>query len=211
MENAKPEMLSIPGRTLDYHSDPVSGCQMYLIAGRGETFADGLGNLITNMGHSIQGREIISSFATLPFSGQLEVIKSDLREGFWHLDTVLVGRSYGAYLLLHSLAEMCDFPGRILLFSPVLGAGIIRNKKEFYGSMPPRSGRLRQLAESNEFPRFRYLEIHTGTEDNGCDPVLAEKFVSLLENTQLHLVSGSGHTLEQNYVRNALTGFLRRA
>ena len=111
----------------------MSDSKIYLIAGRDEILADGLGHLITSMGHNIQGREIVSGFADLRFSEQLGVIKSDLREGFWHFDAVLVGRSYGAYLLLHSLAEMCDFPGRILLFSPVLGAAIIKNKKEFYG------------------------------------------------------------------------------
>ena len=64
------------------------------------------------------------------------------------------------------------------------------------------------MAGSNEFPRFQYLEIHTGTEGNGCDPVLAEKLVSLLKNTKFHLVSGAGHTLEQNYVRNVLNEVL---
>ena len=72
--------------------------------------------------------------------------------------------------LLHVLADLEPFPRKILLCSPVLGAAVAKNG--FYGSLPPRAEKLVKLAESNAFSAPRYMEIHTGAEDNGCDPLL---------------------------------------
>jgi alpha-beta hydrolase superfamily lysophospholipase len=109
---------------------------LYLIPGRAGRLTEGLGWLITNSGYAISGREIVSDFARLRFAEQLALIRSDLQPAFWHRDGVLVGSSYGAYLLLHTLADMDAFPGRVLLFSPVLGAAVAKNG--FFGSRPPR-------------------------------------------------------------------------
>lgn len=183
------------------HEKPI-----YFIPGRGENIASGLGQIIASLGFIVQGREIIADFARLGFSEQLILIQSDLQSAFWHSEAVLIGRSFGAYLLLHTLTEMESFSGKVLLFSPVLGAGL--SKDRLFGSIPPRAKRLLKLAESGEFPTPRYLEIHTGTEDNGCDPRLAERFAYLIGNTNLFIVRGAGHQLGENYLRNALEKFL---
>ena len=149
---------------------------------------------------------MITDFARLGFSEQLALIQTDLLSGFWHSEAVLVGRSYGAYLLLHALAEMDFFPGKVLLFSPVLGAGL--SKDRLFGVMPPRSKKLLKLAENGGFPAPRDLEIHTGAEDSGCDPRLAERFVSLVGNTKLRIIPNAGHQLSDEYVRGVLDRFL---
>lgn len=179
---------------------------IYYAPGRHEILADEIGQIITNLGFSVQGREVIGDFERLSFSEQIAFIRADLQPKFWHPKSILIGHSFGAYLLLHALAEMESFAGRILLFSPVLGAGI--SKDGHFGSIPPRSKRLLKLAENGEFPAPRLLEIHTGAEDNGCDPRLAEKFASLVENTKLFVVRGAGHQLGEEYLRNALENFL---
>jgi predicted esterase len=181
---------------------------VYLIPGRGDAIEDNLGGIIRRMGYPFQQREITPEFELLRFPEQLKVIEKELEIGFWRHDAILIGRSYGAYLLLHSLSEMQDFPGRILLFSPVLGPG--RNRNGFYGSIPPRSNKLLQLAENNQFPLFQYLEIHTGTDDNGCNPLLAERFVAPFKNARLYLVLGAGHHLDDVYVSDVLMNFLKR-
>jgi pimeloyl-ACP methyl ester carboxylesterase len=135
------------------------------------------------MGFTIHGREIISDFARLRFSEQLALIRSDLQPAFWHPEALLVGRSYGAYLLLHTLADTDPFLGKILLCSAVLGVAVARDG--FYVSRPPRAEKLLKLAESNRFPAPQYMEIHTGAEDNGCDPLLAACLASLVGNTKL--------------------------
>ena len=183
--------------------------RLYFIPGRAERLDEGLGRQMGNMGYEVHGREILSDFACLRFQEQLALVRSDLQADFWHLEDVVVGRSYGAYLLLHTLADLEPFPGKILLSSPVLGAGLTRNG--FYGSCPPRSERLIKLAESNEFPAPRHMEIHTGAEDDGCDPMLAARFASLVKNTTVSIVAGAGHQLGEDYLERALSKFLGEA
>ena len=180
--------------------------QIYFVAGRREDFDDALGQLMASMGCSIHGREIISDFARLRISEQVALIGSDLQPAFWHPDAALVGRSYGAYLLLHTLADMDPFPGKILLCSPVLAAAVAKNG--FYVSRPPRAEKLLKLAESNAFPTPHYMEIHTGAEDNDCDPSLAARFAFLVGNTKLHIVPGAGHQLSEEYLQAVLSKFL---
>lgn len=186
----------------------MSGRRVYLIPGRDERLSDSFGSAIADMSYSIQGREIVSGFDRLWFPEQLALIRSDLEKGFWNHNAILIGRSYGAYLLLHTLADMSPFPGRILLFSPVLGQAVAPNRNRILMSRPPRAERLYQLAKDNRFPAPRYLEIHTGAEDKGCDPLLAERFASLVQNTKLLIVAGMAHRLDQNYVQKVLNKFL---
>ena len=179
---------------------------IYFIPGRGESLDEGIGQVIASMGFSVKGREMISDFARLGFSEQLALIRSDLESDFWRPESVLIGRSYGAYLLLHTLAELEPFPGKVLLFSPVLGAAISEDRRS--GVLPPRSKLLLKLADSGGFPAPCSLEIHTGAKDNGCDPALAIRFASLVGNTKLYIVPGSGHEFDEDYVRSVLDRFL---
>ena len=52
------------------------------------------------------------------------------------------------------------------------------------------------------------MEIHTGAEDNGCDPLLAARFASMIGNTTLHIVAGAGHQLGEEYLQGVLNKFL---
>ena len=181
--------------------------RIYFIPGRGESLDAGLGRLIASRGYAVHGREIISDFARLRFAEQLAEIRSDLQPAWWHAEAILIGHSYGGYLLLHALADLTPFPGKVLLCSPVLGAAVARDG--FLGSRPPRAERLVRLTESGTFPAPRYLEIHTGADDNGCDPRLAARFASLVGNTKLSIVAGAEHLLGDEYLRDILRKFLR--
>jgi len=173
-----------------------------LMPGRGDKLNDIIGNTLIEMGFEVYGREILSDFARLHFPQQLEIIKNDLKCQFWHQFALIIGDSYGAYLLLQTLVELAPFPGGILLFSPVLGKAI--DKKNLIMSSPPRSKKLLQLAEQKKFPIPRYLEIHTGASDIGCDPQLAKKISSLITGSKIYIVEGEGHRLNKNYIKNIL-------
>jgi len=179
---------------------------VYLLPGREETFADNLAKSIESLGLTLCGREIVRDFARLRFAEQLALIKSDLQTAFWKPDAKIVARSYGAYLLLNTLAEMNPFPGEIMLLSPVLGAADANDG--CYVSRPPRAERFVKLIASRDFPCPRYLEIHPGAQDNGCDPSLAKCFASMVVNTKLHIVAGASHNLGEEYTRRAVRNFL---
>lgn len=179
--------------------------QVYLLPGRGEELGGDLGQLLLSMGYHIEGRGLVPPFSGERFADQQALIKEDL-SGYWLPEAVLIGRSYGAYLLLHTLIDMAPFPGRILLLSPVLGVGFAADG--FYGSYPPRASKLLDIAEGGSFPVPGYLEIHTGDQDPGCDPQLATLFSAYVHGTKLHFVAGEGHGLPKDYTCGVVRGFL---
>ena len=181
---------------------------VYLIPGRGNKLSE-IGDIITSLGFDIYGREILPPFSNLRFSEQLTIIKNDLIQFCWNSKTKLVGHSYGAYLLLHSLSELEAFPGKILLFSPVLGAAL--SNTILYGSRPPRADRLLKIAKEKKFPPPKSLKIYTGENDDGCDPVLASKFCSLIPNSKVNIVKDQGHKLDSEFVKKSITHFLEIA
>lgn len=184
----------------------MSGKRLYLLPGRGEKLGDTLGRIIMKLGYEIEGRELVSGFGRLWFSEQIKLVRSDLQASYWTSDSVLLGRSYGAYLLLHTLADMGPYPGKVLLFSPVLGAAITKDR--FYMSIPPRAKKLLMLADSDRFPVPGYMEIHTGAEDKGCDPLLAKQFVSRMNNVRLVVAPEAGHDFTEDYMTNAINRFV---
>jgi hypothetical protein len=180
---------------------------LYFIPGRGETFDGVLGRLIRTMGCRLEGREVDSRFARAWFSEQLALVRSDVYSRFWNSDATLIGRSYGAYLLLHVLADLQPYPGKVLLCSPVLGPATFNHG--CYVSRPPRAEKLLRLAERDRFPAPRYMEIHTGENDTGSDSRLAVRFASLVNNAHAQIVAGAGHDLPEDYLRRVLRTFLQ--
>ena len=130
---------------------------VYLLPGRGNRLRD-LGDSVGRLGFDVYGRELAPPFARLGFADPIALIQRDLTSAFWDTGAPLIGHSYGAYLLLHALAELAPFPGRILLLSPVLGAAM--DSKRLYLSRPPRADPLLRLAQNYEFPIPHSLEIY---------------------------------------------------
>ena len=181
---------------------------VYLLPGQGNRLRD-LGDPITHLGFDVYGRELVPPFSRLDFAEQVSLIQHDLAATFWRPDAPLIGHSYGAYLLLHALADREPFPGRILLLAPVLGAAL--DSQRFYLSRPPRADKLLQLAQNHAFPTPRSLELHTGALDDGCDPALATQWSSLIPGARLVLVPDQGHQLAPAYVQRVLAQFLQAA
>jgi len=200
---SSPDYLS---EIIDVLSSTLSNFLIYLIPGRGEDLNKGLGRLLTSFGCNIKGRGLVGEFVRIRFAEQLDRIAEDLNSGFRTPESILVGSSYGGYLLLHALADLPPFPGRVLLFSPVLGEAVTPNRR--YGSRPPRPRKLLQIAESGTFPSCGCLEVHTGEEDSACDPDLARKIIPRLPNASLRVVPGAGHELDLEYVGRMFINFV---
>lgn len=173
--------------------------------GRGNKLSE-IGELVNSYNYDVCGREFIPPFSRVKFSEQLYIIQKDLQAYFWHVNAKLIGHSYGGYLLLHALSEMEPFPGRILLFSPVLGPAM--DKKRLFISYPPRSKKLLALAKTDNFPIPRYMEIHTGSSDDGCDPKLAIIIGRLSPAVKVCIVQNQEHELSDSYVKKVISGFL---
>ena len=68
--------------------------KVYYLPGRGGELTTGLGQGLLARGVSVVGRETRGSFLKLTFQQQLDAIKSDLLDQFWHEEAKLVSVSY---------------------------------------------------------------------------------------------------------------------
>ncbi|MBK8060487.1 MAG: hypothetical protein IPK33_22130 [Gemmatimonadetes bacterium] len=165
--------------------------------GRGEGLDGPIALALRAAGVEVEGREW-GALAGKRFGEQLATIREDVLAGWWHERALLVGHSYGGYLLMHTLAGLPAHPGRVVLFSPVLGVG--RSENGMYASRPPRAGRLREMVERGEFPAPRALEIHVGSEDAGCDVGEVERLTAGIAGARCAVVAGAPHRLPASYV-----------
>ena len=181
---------------------------VYYLPGRGGKLTTGLGKGLLDRGFSVLGRETRDAFLKLTFQQQLDTIKMDLLEQFWHKDSKLVAVSYGCYLFLHTQLSSTAFPGKILLLSPVL-----------YGAFSPTVGigyisstanKLRQAVEEHQFPSLKQAEIHVGLDDSVSNP---EEITAFGEATSIPVttISGKGHMLGEDYVGPLLDRWLAKA
>jgi len=180
--------------------------KIYYLPGRDKDIFDRVGQAIYASGFDLVGRDLLPDFIHYRIARQVDIIKHDIIEYFSDPGSVLIARSYGAFLLLQSLLELKSFQGRILLLCPVLGP----TKVEAGGTMffkPPRGYKLLTAAREGSFPVPGYMEIHTGTEDLQCPPENAEEFSGLVKNTRLKLIKGAGHSLDQVNIEKALELF----
>jgi len=176
---------------------------IYYLPGRDETHLQHVGSVLAESNIPFSGRDMQGRFLQISFQQQIDKVMADLNDGFIHENVLLIGRSYGGYVLLHTLCEISWFPGRVLLFNPVLGWYI--NEKQMAGAILPRSGKLMNLAVADNFPIMQSLEIYTGELDKQCDPHMAKIFAdSAGDFATVHIISGQGHTLDKNKVRFAL-------
>jgi len=165
---------------------------IYYLPGRYETCLEHAGAVFSKAGLRYYGRDVADEFLRLTFSHQIETIKSDIRN-YMTEKALLVGRSFGGYLILHAICEIGAYPGRILLFNPMLGRYI--NEKQMCGIIPPRADLLFSLALSGEFPKIRSLTIAAGEHDMQCPPEIASKFIEALgSNARLIMMPGQGHS-----------------
>lgn len=179
---------------------------IYLIPGRKSKIDGVLGQNIMKLGFDICGREVRDEFERYPISHQLEIICNDIRSNFWGKEYKLIGRSYGGYLIMHALIEFLPevYPGKVLLFSPVLGASTIVNG---HGVIPPRPKKILEFSKSKKLDKLD-IEIHIGDKDIGCEYILAEDVCFNISNSKLYIVRGAPHKLEDEYTHNVLKKFL---
>lgn len=175
---------------------------IYLLTGRDETFADLPGAILKKVGVSFGGREYCHPFSRLSFAAQLDIITQDLLRNYWHSRALLIARSYGAYLLLHALSHLSEFPGDVLLFAPILGMALAANGH--YGVIPPRASFLSACVMHGKFPSCRSLQIHLGEVDDGCSCEHAEQFIARMPFARLVKVFGCGHHFPQDYYERTL-------
>jgi hypothetical protein len=183
---------------------------IYYVPGRGGRLNAGLGLELSARGYDLIGREIAgpgphdqsNPFASLSFQQQVEVIQHDLQTHFWAPEALVIGNSFGAYLIAHSILQSGCFPGKCLFISPVLGA-VKTNGMLF---KPPKSGALKDAIDSQSFPSI-VLDIIVGSRDEHFLPDLAENLDRVMIGS-VTTVDGEGHRLNHKILKAKLNQWL---
>ncbi|WP_133240030.1 MULTISPECIES: hypothetical protein [Limnohabitans] len=178
---------------------------IYYLPGHGGQLATGLGQGLMDRGFDIAGREIRGDFRSLPFNEQIQLIMDDLQSHFWHEQARVICNSFGAYLFLHAQTQMPSFLGRVLLLSPIVGE--FTNEQARTSFSPPRSERLKTLAEAGQFNAPKNCEIHVGEEDWQSIPTNVQAF-GQLTGIPVTVVPNGGHDLGKAYVGPLLDRWL---
>lgn len=179
---------------------------IYLLPGRGGKLNAGLGLALHNRGFRVAGRETLGDFARWPLPAQAQAIADDLQRDFWDEAGIVIANSYGAYLFLFAHLLTPQFPGKLLLLSPVIGA-VAPSALGGVGFSPPYADRLMALAKLGELQLPQRCEIHVGAQDRQCPPAQLSEFGRLTQ-CPVTIVANSGHMLDHGYVRDLLDRWL---
>ena len=186
---------------------------IYYCPGRGGRLNSGLGLEISARGFDLIGRETggpgprdqSNPFASLSFQQQVEVIQHDLKTHAWTPDALVIGNSFGAYLIAHSILQLGYFPGKCLFLSPVLGA--VKTNGTLF--RPPKSGTLKDAIETRCFPSIT-LDVVVGSRDEHFVLDVAKKLDQLTIGA-ITILEGEGHRLSHGIVRAKLDQWLPEA
>lgn len=177
------------------------GSVIYYLPGYGGRLDTGLGQAFLERGVNVTGRETVAEFRYLPFEEQVDVIREDLTQHFWHPQARVVASSFGAYLFLHGQMGMATFPGRVLLLSPIVGN--FENHDSGLAFEPPYGERL----QSRLFGMPADCEIHVGELDWQSVPSAVHALGQRL-GVPVTVVPGKGHMLGESYVGPLLDRWL---
>jgi len=183
---------------------------IYYVPGRGGRLNKGLGLELSSRGYDLMGREIAgpgprdqsNPFASLSFQQQVQVIQHDLKTHFWTPEALVIGNSFGAYLIAHSILQLGKFPGKCLFLSPVLGA--VKTTGMLF--KPPKSSALKDAIETRSFPSI-ILDIVVGSSDEHFVHEVAEKLGQLMVGA-ITIFDNEGHRLSHEIVKDKLDHWL---
>jgi hypothetical protein len=215
MKNSTRVDSNSPGAVLSEENDEVcmkvaavkSALSIYYLPGRNETCREHVGAVLSKAGLTYKGRDMTGDFLRRPFSMQVGDVAEDLEKGFIGENSLILGRSYGGYLLLHAVCEIGSYPGKVLLFNPVLGRYF--NESNLCGIIPPRADKLLSLARQGKFPPIRSFVIVSGEEDTQCPTATAGGFIQALAgNARLIVLRGQGHGVDETTLPEIVMDFL---
>ena len=174
---------------------------VYYLPGMGGRLNTGLGQAVLDRGFKVIGRETCGEFQKLSFQHKIDTIANDLGTHFWYSNAKVILNSFGAYLFFHAQLQTPPFPGRVIIFSPIIGAAT--NSEIRMGFYPPRADALVKAALKGEFPCPLNAEIHVGSEDWQSGPSGIVEFAKAV-GLPINVVEGHGHMLGVDYVGKIL-------
>ena len=172
------------------------------VTGRGESLEEFPGRLSWYRQVEIGCIECTGYFARRTFSEQVAVFRRNLSERYWHADSLLLGRSFGAWIMLNGLMELDgEYPGTVILVAPVLGFGGGARGLHF---IAPRTRRFWSEAESRTRPPARRITVIISEQDEQCPPEYARRLCALW-GMELIVFEQGGHGLGKDTLQQEVS------
>ncbi len=179
---------------------------IFYVTGMGGRLAEGLGSALLARGFELDGRELCGEFRKLDFQQQVDLVAEDLATRHWTEDGLVIASSLGAYLFLHAQSQLQPYIGRVVLLSPIVGEFSDEDGLKYF--VPPRAGRLKELAGEGRLTVPNRLEVYVGENDWQSNPANVQAlFVGT--TARVTVVPGAGHRLPQQYVKSMLDEWLQ--
>ncbi len=161
------------------------------IPGRDETVHEAFGALRLFEGRILRGLDWGSDLAGRPFATQVRVVSALLASETPDEDSLVLGRSFGAWLVLNALIERDrPYPGTVVLLASVLGYGAA-------GGLGFKAARARafwsEVERRGEPPARRLVLVHAD-DDEQCPCEYAARLSSLWR-VPLERLPRGGHAL----------------
>jgi alpha-beta hydrolase superfamily lysophospholipase len=179
--------------------------ELYYLTGMGGRLDAGLGLALQQLGFVVRGRELVGSFRQLNFQQKIDLITKDLQGLLDDPDALVVANSFGAYLLLHTLASLPPFAGAVVLLSPIVGE--FGHDEKRLNFIPPRDGLLQKWAASGSYPVPKRCELHVGDQDWQSNPEAVTDMGRLM-GIPVSVVPDAGHKLPPDYVSRLMQRWL---
>ena len=178
---------------------------IYYLTGMGGRLDKGLGRGLLEKGFNVKGRELYGDFRKYEFQLQVELIAKDLTNLFWDENCCVIANSFGAYLFLNAQAIMKPYIGKVILLSPIVGE--FSNEETLTTFVPPRAGKLFELAKADKLPTPKNCEIYVGEDDWQSNPKSVINLGAMV-GIKVNIVPNAGHMLPIAFVEKILDGLI---
>ena len=178
--------------------------KVFAVPGRGETVAGTFGGWAWGAGVDVQGVDFGDAFADQAFSAQVDAVEEEIRRGYWNEQALIVGRSFGAWIVLHALMqEEAVFPGTVVLIASAFGYGR-QGKTRF---MAPGVAQFWKAAATRDAPPARTMAVLHGVRDTQCRFAYAEH-LGALWNVEVRAFD-AGHELGRDVLQEEVAEAVR--
>lgn len=189
---------------MSMHPNPPR--KVFCAPGRDETYRDTLRGLIPEDGAEISAVDFTREFGRLAFAEQVELFRRIIEESYWSKEALLLGRSFGAWILLNALVACREtFPGTVVLIASVLGSG----GADGFHHISPRNQRFWDRVETRPSAPARRLVLLHAVDDEQCPCALAVRLCQLWGAELVRFKSG-GHGLGARTQRKMVAKTIER-
>jgi len=180
--------------------------RVFYAPGRAETWQTSVAGLSLGDGIEVHSIDFTDQFGRMLFTDQMALFIETIEEQFWNEKALLLGRSYGAWILINSLMRMEPvYPGTVVLMSSALGFG----GQGGLHFISPRAWRFWEEAEVRKTSPARRMALIHAADDNQW-PIKYPRKLKDKWGVELITFEQGGHDIGKSMHQEAISEAIRK-